>query len=130
MEPQPDSTVEPSKDKQESSDPKRAPGRDEAAGGKNSVSSGLPSGPSAKKGVHVKASLSEEKGGGSSSTGISRKVSSQKTDRGAQGDAPLDLKVRNREGGWHTLLPSRSACSSFLSSMPKWSTGSCTCSVT
>ncbi|XP_066474519.1 ubiquitin carboxyl-terminal hydrolase 19 isoform X3 [Tiliqua scincoides] len=96
VEPQPDSTVEPSGDKQEPSNPKRAPGRDEPAGGKNSVSPGLPSGPSAQRAVHVKANLSEEKRS-SSSMGISRKVSSQRNDRGAQGDAPLDLKVDNLE---------------------------------
>lgn len=100
VEPQPDSAVESPKDKQKSSNPKRAPGRDESSGGKNSVSPGLPSGPCAKRAVHVKANLSEEKGS-SSNVAISKKVSSQRNDRGAQGDAPLDLKVRNREKGWH-----------------------------
>ncbi|XP_053156920.1 ubiquitin carboxyl-terminal hydrolase 19 isoform X2 [Hemicordylus capensis] len=98
-EPQPESTTEPSRGRQEPSSPKRAPRRNETTGGKNSSSPGLPSGPSVKKAVCVKASLSEEEGNSSSmgSTELSGNVSSQRNGWGAEGDASLDLKATNLE---------------------------------
>ncbi|XP_061474826.1 ubiquitin carboxyl-terminal hydrolase 19 isoform X2 [Rhineura floridana] len=98
-EPQPDSTVEPSRGKREPSNPKRASGRNETAEGKNQASLGLPAGPTAKGAVCIKPGLSEEEGNSSSmgSTGLSGKACSPNNDKGAQGDALLDLKADNLE---------------------------------
>ncbi|XP_053234419.1 ubiquitin carboxyl-terminal hydrolase 19 isoform X2 [Podarcis raffonei] len=96
-EPQPDSTAEPSRGKREPSNPKRGSGRNEAAGGKSPASPGLPAGPSAKRAVGVKASLSEEEGNSLGSTGLSGKAGNPRNDKGAQGDAPPDLKADNLE---------------------------------
>lgn len=109
-EPQPDSTAEPSRGKREPSNPKRGSGRNEAAGGKSPASPGLPAGPSAKRAVGVKASLSEEEGNSLGSTGLSGKAGNPRNDKGAQGDAPPDLKVRSggrgmcMAQGWELLL--------------------------
>ncbi|XP_044307785.1 ubiquitin carboxyl-terminal hydrolase 19 isoform X3 [Varanus komodoensis] len=91
---QPDSTMEPCKGKRESSNPKRAPEKNEAAGGRNSARVGMPTGPMAKRAVCVNVSLSKEEGSSSSSntgsTGLSEQAGSQRNGQGAQDDALAD----------------------------------------
>ncbi|XP_062978176.1 ubiquitin carboxyl-terminal hydrolase 19 isoform X2 [Elgaria multicarinata webbii] len=96
-EPQRDSATEPSRGKREPSNPKRAP---ETSGGKNPASLGLPAGPCAKRAVCVNATPSAEEGSGSgsvSTTGLCENVGSQRNDRGAQGDASVNVKADNLE---------------------------------
>ncbi|KAJ7317131.1 hypothetical protein JRQ81_003293 [Phrynocephalus forsythii] len=92
---QPCSPVEPSRGKQEPSNPKRVPGRHEHAGGKNPAGPGLPTGPSAKRAGCVKASVLEEEGNGSSV--LCRERDSQRTALGAQGTVALGLKADRQE---------------------------------
>ncbi|XP_060095352.1 ubiquitin carboxyl-terminal hydrolase 19 isoform X2 [Heteronotia binoei] len=94
-----DGTAEPPRAKREPSNPKRAPGRKEPIGEKNPASLGLPSGPSAKRAVYVKATLPEEEGNSSNTgnSGLSEMIDNHRNGQGAQGGALLDLKAENLE---------------------------------
>ncbi|XP_054831391.1 ubiquitin carboxyl-terminal hydrolase 19 isoform X3 [Eublepharis macularius] len=96
-EPHADGSVEPSRGKREPSNSKRASGRNEPPERKNPASPGLPSGPSAKRAVYVKATLSEEEGNSSctGSSGLSEVIGNHRNGQGGQGDAPVDLKANN-----------------------------------
>lgn len=117
-----DGTAEPPRAKREPSNPKRAPGRKEAAGEKNPASPGLPSGPSAKRAVYVKATLPEEEGSSSNtgSSGLSEMMGNHRNGQGVQGDALLDLKVRSMGGkGMSAVLwPSARVNTATWSSSP------------
>ncbi|NWH25742.1 UBP19 hydrolase, partial [Grus americana] len=83
--------------RREPSNPKRAPGRSEALGGKSPASPGMQSGPSAKRAVYVKVAPTEEEpnarvtGSVESSKGHSGRAGSRRNGRANQIDAPTAI---------------------------------------
>lgn len=83
--------------RRESSNPKRAPGRSEALGGKSPASPGTQSGPSAKRAVYLKVAPTEEDpnarvtGSMEPSKGHSGRAGSRRNGRASQVDAPTAL---------------------------------------
>ncbi|NWV22827.1 UBP19 hydrolase, partial [Origma solitaria] len=83
--------------RREPSNPKRAPGRSEALGGKSPASPGTQSGPSAKRAVYLKVAPTEEEpnarvtGNTELSKGHSGRASSHRNGRASQVDAPAAL---------------------------------------
>ncbi|XP_061213230.1 ubiquitin carboxyl-terminal hydrolase 19 isoform X9 [Neopsephotus bourkii] len=83
--------------RREASNPKRAPGRSEALGGKSPASPGTQSGPSAKRAVYLKVAPTEEEpnarvtGSVEPSKGHSGRAGSRRSGRASQPDAPSAL---------------------------------------
>ncbi|NXU27108.1 UBP19 hydrolase, partial [Thalassarche chlororhynchos] len=83
--------------RREPSNPKRAPGRSEALGGKSPASPGTQSGPSAKRAVYLKVAPAEEEpnaritGSVEPSKGHSGRAGSRRNGRASQIDAPTAL---------------------------------------
>ncbi|NXF66609.1 UBP19 hydrolase, partial [Ciccaba nigrolineata] len=83
--------------RREPSNPKRAPGRSEALGGKSPASPGTQSGPSAKRAVYLKVAPTEEEpnarvtGSVEPSKGHSGRAGSRRNGRASQVDAPTAL---------------------------------------
>lgn len=89
--------TEPPRSRREPSNPKRAPGRSEALGGKSPTSPGTQSGPSAKRAVYLKVAPTEEEpnarvtGNTEPSKGHSGRAGSRRNGRASQVDAPTAL---------------------------------------
>ncbi|KAM9272023.1 LOW QUALITY PROTEIN: ubiquitin carboxyl-terminal hydrolase 19 [Cariama cristata] len=89
--------IELPRSRREPSNPKRAPGRSEALGGKSPASPGTQSGPSAKRAVYLKVAPTEEEpnarvtGSVEPSKGHSGRASSRRNGRASQVDAPTAL---------------------------------------
>ncbi|KAF1668040.1 Ubiquitin carboxyl-terminal hydrolase 19, partial [Aptenodytes patagonicus] len=89
--------AEPPRSRREASNPKRAPGRSEALGGKSPASPGTQSGPSAKRAVYLKVAPTEEEanarvtGSVEPSKGHSGRAGSRRNGRASQIDAPTAL---------------------------------------
>lgn len=87
--------TEPPRSRREPSNPKRAPGRSEALGGKTSP--GTQSGPSAKRAIYLKVAPTEEEpnarvtGNTEPSKGHSGRAGSRRNGRASQVDAPTAL---------------------------------------
>uniref|UniRef100_A0A8B9GF84 Ubiquitin carboxyl-terminal hydrolase 19 n=1 Tax=Amazona collaria TaxID=241587 RepID=A0A8B9GF84_9PSIT len=83
--------------RREASNPKRAPGKSEALGGKSPASPGMQSGPSAKRAVYLKVAPTEEEpsarvtGSVEPSKGPSGRAGSRRNGRASQPDAPSAL---------------------------------------
>lgn len=83
--------------RREPSNPKRAPGRSEALGGKSPASPGTQSGPSAKRAVYLKVAPTEEEpnarvtGSVEPSKGHSGRAGSRRNGRASQVDVPTAL---------------------------------------
>lgn len=86
--------TEPPRSRREPSNPKRAPGRSEALGGKSPASPGTQSGPSAKRAVYLKVAPTEEEpnaritGSVEPSKGHSGRAGSRRNGRTSQVDGP------------------------------------------
>ncbi|NXF77024.1 UBP19 hydrolase, partial [Sclerurus mexicanus] len=89
--------TEPPRSRREPSNPKRAPGRIEALGGKSPASPGTQSGPSAKRAVYLKVAPTEEEpharvtGSTEPSKGHSGRAGNRRNGRASQVDAPTAL---------------------------------------
>ncbi|NXN35349.1 UBP19 hydrolase, partial [Rhinoptilus africanus] len=89
--------TEPLRSRREPSNPKRAPGRSEALGGKSPASPGTQSGPSAKRAVYLKVAPTEEEpnarvtGSVEPSKGHSGRAGSRRNGRASQVDGPTAL---------------------------------------
>ncbi|NXJ62620.1 UBP19 hydrolase, partial [Rostratula benghalensis] len=89
--------TEPPRSRREPSNPKRAPGRSEALGGKSPASPGTQSGPSAKRAVYLKVAPTEEEpnarvtGSVEPSKGHSGRTGSRRNGRTSQVDGPTAL---------------------------------------
>ncbi|NXU51395.1 UBP19 hydrolase, partial [Turnix velox] len=89
--------TEPPRSRREPSNPKRAPGRSEALGGKSPASPGTQSGPSAKRAVYLKVAPTEEEsnarvtGSVEPSKGHSGRAGSRRNGRASQVDGPTAL---------------------------------------
>ncbi|NXG24235.1 UBP19 hydrolase, partial [Grallaria varia] len=89
--------TEPPRSRREPFNPKRAPGRSEALGGKSPASPGTQSGPSAKRAVYLKVAPTEEEpnarvtGSTEPSKGHSGRAGSRRNGRASQVDAPTAL---------------------------------------
>ncbi|NXB26837.1 UBP19 hydrolase, partial [Rhagologus leucostigma] len=89
--------TEPLRSRREPSNPKRAPGRCEALGGKSPASPGTQSGPSAKRAVYLKVAPTEEEpnarvtGNTEPSKGHSGRAGGRRNGRASQVDAPAAL---------------------------------------
>lgn len=90
-------SIELPRSRREASNPKRAPGRSEALGGKSPASPGTQSGPSAKRAVYLKVAPTEEEpnaritGSVEPSKGPSGRAGSRRNGRASQPDAPSAL---------------------------------------
>ncbi|XP_061864245.1 ubiquitin carboxyl-terminal hydrolase 19 isoform X2 [Colius striatus] len=89
--------TEPLRSRREPSNPKRAPGRSEALGGKSPASPGMQSGPSAKRAVYLKVAPAEEEpntrvsGSTEPSKGHGGRAGGRRAGRASQADAPTAL---------------------------------------